>query len=311
MTENSSKTSQQPSENKSDSAEKPTQPSINSSGVREYLYLDQEKVLSYLSQIQGGLRLLVEQVERQFRSQENTTPQNKSAVESTIEAELLGKIPLVADATVHGTYKSARETTTGNDKVSFGRFGQRANISTVHHEALELVEREMGSKLVHVRGFVQFINFDDLLETIKDFPEFTKNFNAVTGQKLATPANTKQIHYLISKSSAGRILVLVLDEDGVTTTSYLHRDKLTADPRFITDNYGIRFGSEFTLVGVEATPFEEKPDFSLGFTQSHEDGLDMGRHLVDLIQKQEGMKTFWELRSKERHIYPVAMYRTL
>lgn len=300
-----------PDENRNGSSETPTPESTNSSSVREFLYLDQPKLLSYLSQIHGGLQLLVEQVERQFRSHDNTTPEQKRTVEAAVEAELLGKIPFLVEGTVAPSYKESRETATGGDKVSTGRLGQRASVSTLHHEALELVERHLGDRLVKISGDVQFIDFDSVLDTIKDFPDFIKNFNTVTGQKLSTPSNTKGMHYLVSKSSRGRVAVLLRSPSGKITTSYLQKQNLTTDPQSIVDNYGIRLSGQFTLVGIDATPPTEIPDFSPTFMQAHEDGEEMGRALVQMVQQLEHMLRFWQLKSKDSHIYPIAIYREL
>lgn len=311
MSGDTNRNSQNPESVSADSETRQTPESTPSSSVREYLYLDQAKVQSYLSQIQGGLQLLAEQVERQFRKQTNSTPEFKEAVEASIHAELTGKVPYLLEGQISPDYNVKRERKAGNDLTEVGRSGQRSVITTVHHEALELVERSLGNKLVKLTGVIQFVDFDSLLETIKDFPDHVKNFNAVTGQKMVAPGNIKQLHYLLSKSSAGRILVLVLEDSGMTTTAYLERAKLTSSPQTIVDNYGVRFGKPFTILGVDSTLPTQKVDFSTNFQQAHATGPDMGRSLIDVIQKQEEMKQFWELRSQERHIYPLAMYREL
>lgn len=284
---------------------------MNSSSVRDFIYLDQSKLLSYLSQIHGGLQLLTERVERQFRTEEKADPEYKSSVEAAVEAELLGKVPLFVEGSFGSQYKTGRETTTGGDKTATGRSGQRAVVSTIHHEALEIVQSHLGDKLISVTGDLQIVDFEHFLSFTRNFNDFVTNFNKVTKGNLTKITNLKELHALVSTASAGRVLAFLQDNDSTISTAYLQREHLTADSQSISDNYGIRLSGEYTVIGIDATPNKDKIDFSKLFNQAHEDGHEMGIGLVDTIQKMESMLDFWRLKSRDSHLYPIAIYREL
>jgi hypothetical protein len=311
MSSDSSSNGKKLSSESNNSAPKRTQPSTNSSIVREFLYLDLPKLFSYLSQITGGRQLLIQRVEEQFKIDEKSEPTQIEAVKFEIDAALSGKIPFFADGNLHGLYGKDSSTQSGDVRTKTGKFGSRVTVSTIYHEALKLVQDELGDRLVSLEGRLAIIDFRQFIGFAGGYGQFIKDFNAVTGQKLKDEAHTKQLASILNVASSDRLLILLREENARTSTAYLSRENLTTDIQNIIDNYGARPKVKFTLIGLDATSDEVKTDFSTNFFQDHDDGQQMGLSLIEVMQQLEALLGFWQLKSKESHIFPLAIYRDL
>ncbi|WP_425145383.1 DUF6414 family protein [Deinococcus sp.] len=213
---------------------------MNSSTVREFIYLDLPKLFSYLSQIRGGRQLLIQRVEEQFRIDEKSEPIQSNAVKLEIDAALSGKIPFFADGNVHSLYGQESNNVSGDVRSKAGKLGARVTVSTVYHEALKLVQDELGDRLVSLNGRLEIIDFRQLTNFTSGFSQFIKHFNAITGNKIKDEAKTKDIASILKVSSESRLLILLREENRRTSSSYLSRENLTTDIENIIDNYGTR-----------------------------------------------------------------------
>lgn len=132
MSNNSSSNDSRLGRPSSSSGAKPTPRSTNSSGVREFLYLDLLKLFSYLSQIRGGRELLIERVEQQFSIDEKSEPTMTRLIKGEVDAELSGKIPLIAEGTIQGQVGGEQSTTSGDVRNKSGRMGQRMTLNIIY-----------------------------------------------------------------------------------------------------------------------------------------------------------------------------------
>lgn len=311
MNDNTNENSQNPSENGNDLKLMPTPPLTNSSVVRDFLYLDQPKVLSYLSQLNGGLQQLVEQVEQQFKVTDKSDPELVHAVQTVIRGELTGKVPLIADGTVAGERTESNEKKKGGDRTLAGRLGARATQTTIHHEAFEIVLSRLSNRFKILQGKIVLIDYDDVIRNMEEHENTIGDFNIVTGQKLATAKNTKNLARLVSRSASGKVTCILSNSSG-NTTAFLNKRHLNEDISVIIDNYGANPSGIFTLVGIETTSsHQEKIILPKSFSHASPNGDEGAENMLGIVMSAFNMHKNWKVISKDSHIYPIALYKEL
>lgn len=293
----------------------PTEPSGSASTpvVRDFLYLDQEKIFSYLSQIQGGLKILFTKFQNESWHELKGPPEITREVGVDVKGDGGIKIPLLAEARVEAAAHFLNSVKSGPEYRDKGGLDGTSELFGLHHMAFDVVLNELRSRLSVSEGSIEIIDLSSFLDYLKDFPEIVKNFNLInTASKADEPPKTvKNIHYLLNRYGKGKIIVLMKDSKGKVISSFLQECHLTSPITSIIDNYGSQPNGKFVLVGVPAPNNKERVNFSEIFTGISEEGQELVAKLIDLVQNFESMSNFFQLKSNDMNVFPLALYSEL
>lgn len=278
--------------------------------IRDFIYLNQDRIYSYLSQLDGGLKLLYSKVKEESWSETMTTPELTSEVTGSLAGSFEGKIPLLAGMSAEATAEWVRSRKTGNDARVDGERITTSDLFGLHHRAFDLVIERLGSRVKTVSGQIMLADINWLQQNIKDFPEIIKNVNMFLPQKdkITPPDKTSQMSYLFKTYLMNRILMILRDNNSMTYTSYLDPKHLTYPLDNIISDYGQTPTIEFTLVGIEATPQQFSQAGKFEVPHFHSDAQPMAKLFGNFAGNMQNMRDFFEMKSREGHMVPLALY---
>lgn len=279
--------------------------------IRDFIYLNQDRIFSYLSQMDGGLKLLYSKVKEESWSETVTTPEKATEVGASAGGTFEGKIPFLAGMSGELGLDLKHAVTTGNDARTDGERRGNAELFGLHHRAFDLVVQRLGLRVKTLSGKILIADINWLERKIKDFPEIMKAANAFQQDKSRhgkAPSNTTQMSYLFRAYLADRILVILRADGGKTFTAYLDPKHLTSSIDTVISDFGHLPTLNFTMVGIEAPPqkFNDAGDFSVTHFQSDAQG--MAELFAHFSGSMGNMRDFFEIKSRDGHIVPLALY---
>lgn len=288
MSENSSGNEQNQDNNRTPSSSSPESGGSNSPNVREFIYLDQPKILSYLSQLEGGLRQLIVNVEKELAADENTSPTQETITRYALESHTSGKIPLIAE--LDGTASMDREAhfTSAGRKTTTSSTAYRADLSILHHQAFDLVMERMGGKFLTLEGRTSIFSLNRL-------------FEALPTESL--PPDAKSGLEMLQKLQLGNLAYI--ENPDRHLHSFLLDEHFTIPSQFFQIIYGSPSELDFTIVGISA----QHPSKSRRQVPKQVSRLETKKMFVQLNSVYELVYEALGMDSGER-IYPLAIYKT-
>jgi len=278
--------------------------------VREFLYLNQNRVFSYLSQLDGGLKLLYSKVKEDSWSETIGDAETTTDVGVNVSATVEGKIALLAGMSgeVAGDWK--RSTKSGGDTRTDGERNTSSELFGLHHRAFDLVMEKIGSRFTLVTGQIFIIDASGITEDVKDFAEIIKNINVFVpaANKMTTPANLKQMHYLFKKYLKNKILVILRTSNDEIYTAYLEDKHLLYPIGDIVFDYGVAPTGAFTLIGMRARPQAALNAGSFSVPHVEPEAQAIADQFAGLVSAMQGMADFFAFRSATGHLVPLALF---
>lgn len=281
-----------------------------SSSVLDFIYLDESKIFSYLSQLRGGLTLLSNEVQDNvtFRSREaggdkqgGTT--NAEAQISPLVTGVLAALGLATGNPLAGaiagaggkfTYEGSWEETTPTLTNAQTNKAGRHDLSILHHAAFNVVQEQLADKLITVKGKLTVLSMDFLMRV--------SNF-AISGPDKPEMLATIQ---LVSDLGMDAIAYVESKEKRFAHAFLARRHSLLPYAEF-TASYGTRSEVDFTVVGLHA-----QNTASARRTTPHQlDGAQETRLLLDGIETaMTQAQRLFGAEGTER-LQPLAIYREL
>lgn len=279
--------------------------------IREFIYLNQNKIFSYLSQMEGGLRLLYSKVREEAWSETIGDAEKTTEVGLSASGTVEGKIAFLAGISGDVTGDWRHTVASGGDSRQDSEKTVSSEIFGLHHKAFDLVLEHMRSRLIVKKGRISFIHMDFLLEQLEKFPDTAKNLNALNGGDLKPPPHTKQMHILLKRFMENKIIVILRESNDQKTTAYLAPEFLTGSIDSVIMDYGAAPTMDFTLVGISAPGQAQASagDFSVQHYDTN--GAGMAAQLNTFAGSIGGMSEFFQLKSVDGHVAPLALYLEL
>lgn len=279
--------------------------------IRDFVYLNQERIFSYLSQLDGGLKLLYSRVRDEGWSETMTSPEKTTDVGANASGSVEGKMAFLAGVTGELGADWKHSVRTGGDSRSdFERRGAM-DLFGLHHRAFDLVMERLGGRFTTVQGRIFLLEANWLEKKVKDFPEIAKAVNAFTTDKVTPPANTTQMSYLFRAYLADKVLVIMKTDDGKTATAYLDPSHFTYPISNIIADYGQAPTLKFTLVGISAPPQQIEDAGNFAVPHFHVDAAPMAALLAHFAGALGNMRDYFEVKSVESHLVPLGLYYEL
>ena len=224
-----------------------------SSSVREFLYLDTPRIHSYLSQLEGGLRLLAEKVEEAYSSTSETDPEKEERIRAGLAASIFGVIPaLMGGGRGNFDYSIDRRTIDATQSTQVGDKAVRTDLSILHHKAFDLVYEAVGDSFLTVTGKLTLLDIRYVQDVYKQTTEAPNTMNAEEkANKEAETANALHGFKLMDAFGA-RLLMYLEEAKGPSVHAMASHEHLTLPFETIRHTYGSPTELDFTLVGISA-----------------------------------------------------------
>lgn len=246
---------QQAASARTDSSENPANDKKNSSGAREFLYLDTGRIHSYLSQLEGGLRLLAEKVEESYSSTQETDPQKIERQQASAKATLAGMIPVLLSAgTGKFNYGYERQLTDEQRVAKTEDRAVRTDLSILHHKAFDLVQEAIGEHLLNITGRATFVDVNYLGRLVR-------SHNDRLARQLSSESSEYKEHEQTRQDSeygfelmgllGTELLIYVEDPEGMSVNAIGDLSHLTLPTSTIQYAYGSPSSRNITMVGIE------------------------------------------------------------
>lgn len=279
--------------------------------IREFLYLNQDKVFSYLSQIEGGLKLLYSKLAHDGWEERRGQPTVTTTVEGNLTGNAALKILALAEANVEGSVGGSHTVESGvEERTERGHQGT-VDLFGLHHKAFDLVLEKLGSRLLTIQGQIFMIDFDWLEKNLKDFPAIAKALNSFSDEKIKPPQNTTQMSYVFRTYLSGKVLVILRDDEGTIHTAYLDKKHCTTSVENIFSDYGQAPSGRFTLTGISAPPQTSVAAGSFSVPHFIESAQPMADQLASFTAALVNVRHFLEVKSTDGHLVPLALYLEL
>lgn len=285
----------EPNGDRNSSSESPTNGGVSSSSVREFLYLDTPKIYSYLSQMEGGLRLLIERVENEYKSSRLDPGTRETIIRVATSAVVKGAIPFLGGAEGTGDFERTRKTVEGGEVTTTSSHAGRTDLSVLHHKAFDIVLNGIGGRLKQVDGALSLLAISKMPELVKTLAS-QKSINARdengASRRFAgdmARLDIEQIVYCGREPS--QLLALTLTEH------------FTVPPLHIPLIYGIPSSQNFTLVGL---PGRDVMSGEAPVMRARTDAETMFLFLDQTIRNTDSYLAEYGL-----WVYPLAIYRDL
>jgi hypothetical protein len=305
--------------------------------LRDFIYLDYPKLVSYYAQIRNGLSKEKSRIRVKSTNKTRTDPQNETSFTgggsfggsgitppSPTEAQIIAALGRLEG-------QVSRLTRTGGDENSEASAEYLIETKEIHHEVLDRVlEVLLDKKLVSfdmdtdnkspfhiISGEAHFIDSLNLVNSIKDFPAFGERFQKITGEENFAKSleNTEELSKTIENIYKNSIAIVLLSE-GLTTSCSINPLHLTAPLQTITDNYGMITQVPITVFGLKVGSSYPTSELAgeTTFVESRESlkiGLDgMGSAIFNASSALEGTNRFFRMRG-QLHLYPIAVFVNL
>lgn len=280
-----------------------------SSTVRDFIYLDEPKVFSYLAQIEGGLRLLKQRVENALDITSEETGGDKTAGEHQIEAgvnptvaAVLGSLgvagaaaglPLGLLAGLNAKYNYQRSWENGTPilKTINHDGASNSDLTVLHHAAFDLVMRELQGNFITVTGHASLVGL-----------EMVNKMMNIAGI-VAANSDTARGFQVLEAMQVENILFVENGRDFVH--SVLRNEHFVVPPAYFNGIYGSPTEIEFTIVGIKAQRPNRPGKIISPKQATSQESKDLFGALTgsfDLVAKLFGMDS-------ASRLYPIAVYR--
>lgn len=282
-----------------------------SSTVREFVYLDEAKIFSYLAQIEGGLRILRQEVESALDTASTESGGDKKAGSHNVEAQLsptaaaLAQVltsfvtasissGLLAGAGGKYTYQRSWENSTDVLKSETKDFSSGTDLSILHHAAFDLVVNNLDKKLVTVKGKLSILPLD-VIATLADMSQ-----GASSTQKSFVAETTKMFRDM------GLSNICYIENKSENVNAFLNGNHFLVSPSEIFTTYGSPSQVDFTLVGI----FAQDPGRTHKRTAPVQVSGDSKKLFESVNQSFERMWDVFGVKGGRR-VYPLAIYLDL
>lgn len=233
------------------------QPSAGSasSTVRDFVYLDEAKIFSYLAQIEGGLRLVRQEVESALDTSSTESGGDTKGGSHNFEGQISPAAAALAQAlTVFlsagtptglltgagGKYTYQREWEKSTDvlKTEVRNMTSAADVTVLHHAAFDLVAERMGDKLVKVEGKMSLLPLkvlENVFQTLND----SASDNAI-------------LQAFRAIGDLGVSNVCYVENGRENIHAFLNERHFLVSPAELLAAYGSPSEVDFTIVGLHA-----------------------------------------------------------
>ena len=214
--------------------------SANSLSVREFIYLDLPKLQSYLSQINGGLDLLLRKVESAY-DETRIDPDTREVVNASLmRGSATGKVPFLGEAEGELKHEHTVKTADGGTTVNTVTGSGRVEMSVLHHKIFDVVMDKLEDKLEVFTGRVYLFPVDAVWRLYEILgPEATKDPEGKAKQGFAA-VRSLGITNVIYSEGQGRVL-----------SAFMQNDFFTIPQESFSFVYGAPTEQRFTLVGIK------------------------------------------------------------
>ncbi|MBZ9713801.1 hypothetical protein [Deinococcus multiflagellatus] len=256
------------------------------------------------------MKLLYSKVREEGWSEEVTSPEKTTEVGVDLGGSVEGKLAALAGMTGEIGADWKHGVKVGGDSRTDHERRATADLFGLHHRAFDLVMERVGHRFTTVHGKIFLLDFDWAEKKVKDFPEIIKAVKPLAdpSTKLTTPPNTTQMSYLLRSYMKGKTLVILRSQAGQKYTAYLETRHLLTPIEDLIDAYGQAPTLDFTLVGIAAPPqrYDQAGDFSVAHFQP--DGQALAGTLANFAGSLSNMRDFFNVKSTQGHLVPLALY---
>ncbi|MFC3834753.1 MULTISPECIES: hypothetical protein [Deinococcus] len=230
-----------------------------SSTVREFIYLDEGRVFSYLAQIEGGLRLLRHEVEGaldvaseetggdgeggSFNAEGGVSP-TAAAIAGVLGGVAGFPVGLLAGLSGKAQYNTTWESsspivrTTNSDTVS------RADLTILHHAAFDLVIEHMKGKIKTARGALTLLPVSALGGAVA-------SLQGLEIEALSNPSAVAGVAAIAAMSGFG-VQTFVFLESPNNLHAMVEDKHFTMPPSLFASTYGSCTSIPFSVAYIEA-----------------------------------------------------------
>lgn len=269
-----------------------------SSNVREFIYLDVPKIYSYLSQMEGGLRLLIEKVEDEYTDTELEPEIKETIIRATATAGADAKVPLLGGGNAEVGWERLRRTAPASERVVTRSGGGSANLSILHHKAFDLVFDRLKEKFTVATGDIYLLPLANAME----FVRMTKESRGESDEKF----NRAQVGFEALKLISAETVVYCESADHQNLHGFMNEDHFTVTAEQFTSTYGVPSEGLFTLVGLKGQNVGKQHSKPIPHQAKDTEASNMFnalatfRNHVNKFLAQSGVR-----------VYPLALYKTL
>lgn len=286
-----------------------------SSTVRDFIYLDEQRLFSYLSQLENGLRLLTQKVQSELAESETKTGGDKDGGEWEIDGGIsptaaaltgviatalnVGTFPIgmLAGAGFKGKYSHNWETSTDEVKTASNEYSGRNETTVLHHAAFDVVMSRLGDRVKTASGSLTLLPIASLIRSFGNAMQ--------KGLPVDTPDAAGGVAAVGAFEELGTQTVVFL-ESPENFHAYVQDVHFTLPPSLIYALYGPCSSVEFTIVYIEAQD-TRKPRRTIPKQISTPQGKKTFKQLTDVF---DGFGQTIGMDDGIR-IYPLAIYREI
>lgn len=303
--------------------------------LREFLYLDFPKLTSYLAQSLEGLVRLQQSIIGRQEQDKTTDAEYEASFQGGVGGEVgnsddpVAVLTKLLGAVIKMDSKISRLIRTGGDEKSLSDSNYLIETKELHHEVYSFIERMLErkglvskdadldeNKPFHIMsGPADFVDFNQLHDSIKNFKNTGKTFAAFTGEDPSkNVANLQNIATMVKLFYEDKLAIVVHNDDKCATAN-LQPELLTSPIEFIMSSFGRFTQVDVTVFGLKigkSYPEEEttgQTAFRAGEDKAPEPkGLgQMANSLLNANRGLEGMDRFFRIRG-DVHLYPLAVF---
>lgn len=261
--------------------------------------------------MEGGLRLLYSKVREEAWSETIGDAEKTTEVGLSASGTVEGKIAFLAGISGDVAADWRHTVGSGGDSRQDSERSVNSELFGLHHKAFDLVLNHMRDRLVVKTGRISIIHMNYLLDQIQRFPDTMANLSVIVGEEQSAPPHTDQMHTLLERYMGNRIVVILRDGNGRKTTCFLVPEFLTGSIESITMDYGAAPTMDFTLVGINAPPQAQAAAGDFSVDHYVPDGAPMAAQLGGFAGSIGALSEFFELKSVDGHVAPLALYLEL
>lgn len=238
------------------------QPSAGSasSTVRDFIYLDEAKIFSYLAQIEGGLRLVRQEVESALDTSRTESGGDKKGGSHNFEGEVSPAAAALAQALTAflsagtatglltgagGKYTYQREWEKSTDKLLSETRDLTAStdLTVLHHAAFDVVMSHLSDRVKTAKGALTLLPLSSLVRSFG---------NALAaGLPVDTPDASGGVAAVGAYSELGTQTVVFLESQD-NLHAYVQDSNFIVSPSLLLATYGACTSENFTIVYIEA-----------------------------------------------------------
>lgn len=207
--------------------------------VRDFVYLDTDRIHSYLSQIEGGFRLFVQKVEEAIQEEQERHDDGSTLLKLLLTASGGAGIGPLVKGTVE--LQSGLELGAPS-KINAYRTRQSAsNAATImlHHYAFQIVFDRMRDRFALIKGKASLLPAEDFMTIAENADRHRSEISE---------------HYVAAAKKLGLQNILYIESPNERAYALLLSEHLLVSPMHFLLTYGAPTTRDFTLVGIDVGP---------------------------------------------------------